>query len=386
MIDSPARVQAFLDELSRAGDAPARRDLARMLQRLQREQPDATSVPMWSEAYLTQLIKKEQYDLDPQEVRRYFAYDHVRDGILQLTRDLMGVEIRPWKTPVWDPSVESYEMLDGGQVIGRFYFDTHPRAGKFNHAAVFGIRPGVAGGSLPVAALVTSFPAGDHRTGLMEHRDVEVFLHEYGHLIHAMLSGGKRYALSAMGNLEPDFMEAPSKMLENFVWDYDTLARFAVDEHGKTIPRELVEKMNRARYFGEALRDRRQLSLANASLVMYRGPPQADLTAQFTRAYDAYALQPYPQGVQPQNAFPHLAPQPGTYYKYMWSQTLALDLFARFEREGVRNPGVARDYRHKVLGPGGSMPAAALVEGFLGRPSSLDAYRARLEKSADPVP
>jgi thimet oligopeptidase len=380
MIDTPAKVQAFMDELMRAGDADARRDDARMLARLQRDQPSASSVPMWSDAYLTQLIKQEQYDLDLREVRRYFAYDNVRDGILQITRDLMGVEIRPWQTEVWDPSVETYEMLDGGKVIGRFYFDTHPRPGKFSHAAVFGIRSGVAGGSIPIAALVTSFPAGDHRTGLMEHRDVEVFLHEFGHLIHAMMSGNKRYSLSAMGNLEPDFIEAPSRMLENFVWDYDTLAHFAVDEKGNTIPRGLVERMNRARYFGEALRDRRQLSLANASLSYSLGPPEADLTAHFLRAYGKYALQPYPTGVQPQNAFPHLAPQPATYYKYMWSQTIALDMFARFEREGVRNPAVARDYRMKVLAPGGSMPAASLVEGFLGRPPTLDAYRARLAK------
>jgi thimet oligopeptidase len=110
------------------------------------------------------------------------------------------------------------------------------------------------------------------------------------------------------------------------------------------------------------------------------GPPEADLTAHFMRAYDQYALQPYPKGVHPQNAFPHLAPQPATYYKYMWSQTIALDMFARFEREGVRNPAVARDYRDKVLAPAGAMPAAALVEGFLGRPPSLEAYRARLAK------
>jgi len=380
MIDTPAKVQTFLDELMRAGNAQARRDDTRMLERLRREQPGATAVPMWNDAYLTQLIKREQYDLDPQEVRRYFDYDNVRDGILQLTRDLMGVEIRPWQTAVWDPSVETYEMLDSGQVIGRFYLDTHPRPGKFNHAAVFGIRAGVAGGSIPMAALVTSFPAGDHRTGLMEHRDVEVFLHEYGHLIHAMLSGNKRYALSDMDNLEPDFIEAPSRMLENFVWDYDTLARFAVDDTGQVIPHELVERMNRARYFGEALRDRRQLSLANASLSYYLGPPEADLTAQFMRAYDKYALQPYLVGVHPQDAFPHLAPQSAAYYKYMWSQTLALDMFARFEREGVRNPAVARDYRQKVLAPGGAMPAAALVEGFLGRPPSLEAYRDRLAK------
>jgi thimet oligopeptidase len=384
MIDTPAKVQAFMGELMRAGDAHARRDDALMLKRLQREQPGASAVPAWSDAYLTQLIKKEQYDLDPQEVRRYFAYDNVRDGILQLTRDLMGVEIRPWRTQAWDPSVEAYEMLDGTKVIGRFYFDTHPRPGKFNHAAVFGIRSGITGGSIPVAALVTSFPAGGHRTGLMEHRDVEVFLHEFGHLIHVMMSGNKRYALSSMGNLEPDFIEAPSRMLENFVWDYDTLARFAVDDQGQVIPRALVERMNRARYFGEALRDRRQLALANASLSYYMGPPEADLTAHFMRAYDQYALQPYPKGVHPQNAFPHLAPQPATYYKYMWSQTLALDMFTRFESEGVRNPVVARDYREQVLAPGGSMPAAKLVENFLGRPPSLQAYRARLAKGDNP--
>ena len=380
MLQSPAAVQAFLDELLQAGDALARRDDARMLERLRREQPDAVAVPLWNDAYLIQAIKKEQYDLDPQEVRRYFAYDNVRDGILQLTRDLMGVEIRRWDTEVWDPSVEAYEMLDGGVVIGRFYFDTHPRPGKFSHAEVLPIRAGVVGGSLPIAALITNFPAGDHRTGLMEHRNVEVFLHEYGHLIHALLSGGKRYSLSSMSGLEPDFIEAPSRMLENFVWDYDTLARFAVDEQGLTIPRELVERMNRARYFGEAMRDRRQLSLASVSLSYYLGPPEDDLAAQFMRSYDRYALQSYPADVHPQAAFPHLARQWAGYYKYMLSQTLALDMFSRFESEGVRNPAVARDYRQKVLGPGGTMPAAALVEDFLGRPSTLDAYRARLAK------
>lgn len=381
MVDSPARVTALLDDLLRAGDAQARRDSGRMLARLRQDQPDATLVPAWSQAYVTQLVKKEQYDLDAQEVRRYFAYDQVRDGILQLTRDLMGVEIRPWRTAVWHPSVEAYEMLDGGEVIGRFYFDTHPRPGKFSHAAVFPIRFGVEGGSLPVAALVTNFPAGGHDTGLMEHRGVELFLHEYGHLIHAMLSGRKRWTLSGMNGLEPDFIEVPSKMLENFIWDYDTLARFAVDAQGRTIPRELVERMNRARAFGAAQLDRRQISLANASLSYYRGPPEADLSAQFLREYGRYALDPLPAGVSPQNAFPHLAPQSAAYYKYMWAQVLSLDLFTRFASEGVRNPAVARAYRDQVLAPGGSRPAAQLVEGFLGRPPSLEAYRARLAES-----
>ncbi|MBN8830231.1 MAG: Zn-dependent oligopeptidase [Sphingomonadales bacterium] len=380
MIGTPEKALAFLADAGRAGESAAKRDYERMVRRLAADQPGATQLTPWSSGYVTQLIRKESYALDPQEVRRYFAYNNVRDGMLQLTRDLMGVEIRPWKTPVWDPSVEAYEMLDKGKVIGRFYFDTHPRPGKYSHANVVPLRSGIRGRILPTAALVTNFPAGDHKTGLMEHRDVETFLHEYGHLIHVLMAGQQDYALSGPLNLEWDFIEAPSQMLENFVWDYDTLARFAVDADGKTIPRELVGKMNRARYFGEALGDRRQYGLANVSLSYHLGLPEADLTGQYAKAYDAYGLPQTPADVHPQASFGHLNGYSAFYYTYMWSKTISTDLFTRFKQEGLRNPAVARAYREKVLEPGSSKPAAALVQDFLGRPFSLDAYKARLNE------
>lgn len=380
MIGTPAKAQAFIQEAVQVGDAAARRDYALMVDRLKVDQPGATEVPMWSNGYVSQLVRKENYALDPQEVRRYFAYNNVRDGMLQLTRDLMGVEIRPWKTPVWDPSVEAYEMLDGGKVIGRFYFDTHPRPGKYSHANVVPLRSGIDGRVIPTAALVTNFPAGDHKTGLMEHRDVETFLHEYGHLIHVMMAGKLRYSLSSMMSIEWDFIEAPSQMLENFVWDYDTLARFAVDADGKTIPRELVAKMNKARRFGEALGDRRQFGLSSVSLGYYSGPPEADLSAQYAKIYNAFALQPMPDGVHPQDSFGHLNGYSAYYYTYMWSKMISTDLFTRFEKEGLRNPAVAKAYREKVLAQGGAKPAARLIEDFLGRPLSLESYRAALTK------
>jgi thimet oligopeptidase len=380
MIGTPAKARAFIADAVKAGDASARRDYGVMLQRLQKDQPGATQVPLWSSNYVSQLIRKENYALDPQEVRRYFAYNNVRDGMLQLTRDLMGVEIRPWKTQLWNNSVEAYEMLDNGKVIGRFYFDTHPRPGKYSHANVIPLRAGVKGRVIPVAALVTNFPAGDHTIGLMEHRDVETFLHEYGHLIHVLMAGQQNYAQSGPLNMEWDFIEAPSQMLENFVWDYDTLARFAVDKDGQPIPRALVEKMNRARYFGEALGDRRQYSLANVSLGYHTGLPGADLSAQYRDAYNSFALQPMPETVHPQASFGHLNGYSAFYYTYMWSKTISTDLFTRFEKEGLRNPAVARAYREKVLAPGGAKPAASLAEDFLDRPLSLDAYRAGLAK------
>lgn len=381
MIGSPANASKFLDEIATVVDAPARRDLGKMLVRLKAIDPAATSVPAWSTAYLSQLIRKEQYAVDPQEVRQYFAYDNVRDGILQLTRDLFGVQIRKWDTPLWAPEVEAYEMLEGGKVIGRFYMDNHPREGKYSHANVIPIRTGLTDRALPVGILVCNFPAGDHSTGLMEHRDVETFLHEYGHLLHVIFAGRQHWAQQGPFGLEWDFVEAPSQMLENWVWDYETLRRFAVNAKGEPIPKALVEKMNQARGFTEAFGDARQLGLSAASLAYHQSPPgDADLTGVYRAAYERYSPIPLPEGVHPEASFGHLTGYSAIYYTYMWSKTISTDLFTRFEQEGLRNPATAKRYRERVLAPGSSKPAATLVADFLGRPLSLDAYRARLAR------
>lgn len=381
MIGSPANAAKFLDEIATVVDAPAKRDLGKMLTRLKAIDPKATSVSAWSTGYLSQLIRKEQYAVDPQEVRQYFAYDNVRGGILKLTQDLFGVQIRKWDTPLWALGVEAYEMVEGGKVIGRFYMDNHPREGKYTHANVIPIRAGLTDRQLPVGILVCNFPAGGHETGLMEHRDVETFLHEFGHLLHLIFAGRQQWAQQGPFGLEWDFVEAPSQMLENWVWDYDTLKSFAVNAKGEPIPKALVEKMNRARGFTEAFGDARQLGLSSASLAYHLSPPgEADLSGIYRTAYDRYSPIPMPEGLHPQASFGHLTGYSAIYYTYMWSKTISTDLFTRFEREGLRNPATARRYRQMVLAPGSSKPAATLVSDFLGRPLSLDAYKARLAK------
>jgi len=382
MIGSPANAQNFLDEINRVADAPARRDYQLMLTRLRQIDPAATTVPVWSTSYLSQLIRKEQYEVNPQEVRQYFAYDNVRDGILQLTRDLFGVEIRRWETPLWAPGVEAYEMYEGGRLIGRFYMDNHPRPGKFNHANVIPIRYGLTDRAVPVGILVCNFPTGDHSTGLMEHRDVETFLHEFGHLLHVIFSGRQRWGQANMGNLEWDFVESPSQMLENWVWDYETLRRFAVNAQGQPIPQALVQRMNRARGFAEAFGDKRQLGLSAVSLAYHlRAPGASDLTETFRTAYNAYSPVQMPAGLHPQDSFGHLTGYSAIYYTYMWSKSISTDLFTGFERAGLRDQATARRYRELVLARGSSRPAASLVSDFLGRPLSLDAYRNRLTRT-----
>ena len=380
MVNSPAKVQALIDEMAAAARPAAERDYAKNLQVLRELRPGAETIEYWQTSWLSPKVQQRFYDYDPQEARQYFAYDNVRDGILRLTEDLFGIEIREWDTPVWDPEVETYEMVDGGKVIGRFYFDSHPRPGKYSHANMIPLRPGVEGVAPPVGALVMNFPDGDHSTGLMEHGDVETFLHEFGHMIHGMFGGTQRWFGQSGIATEWDFVEAPSQMLENWVYDYDTLAQFAVDKDGKTIPRELVEKMNRARYFNLGMGDMTQLGYSNISLQFHQNEVPADLGAATRDWRDAYALVPSPEYLQMQDAFGHLNGYSAIYYTYRWSKVIADDLFTRFDAEGLRNAQTAADYRKAVLEPGGTRPAAALVRDFLGRDVTLDAYRAELEK------
>jgi thimet oligopeptidase len=382
MIGSPANAERFLGEINQVAQAPSDRDTALMLARLKQIDPAATAVPAWSTAYLQQLVRKEQFEVDPQEVRQYFAYNNVRDGILQLTQDLFGVEIRRWETPLWAPGVEAYEMFDHGQLIGRFYMDNHPRPGKYTHANVIPIRTGLTDRQVPIGILVCNFPTGDHSTGLMEHRDVETFLHEFGHLLHLVFSGRQEWTQANGFNLEWDFVEAPSQMLENWVWDYETLRRFAVNAQGQPIPQALVERMNRSRGFAEAFNDRRQLALANISLAYHLNPPgTGDLTEIYRTANDRYNPIPMMDGIHPEASFGHLTGYSSIYYTYMWSKAISTDLFTNFERNGLRGPATARRYRELVLAPGSSKPAATLVSDFLGRPLSLDSYRARLTRT-----
>ena len=381
MLDTPAKVESLIAEMSAAAKPAAERDYAKKLALWQTLKPGATGIEPWNNAFLTNLVQKQSYALDRQELRKYFAYNDVRDGILKLTEDLFGVDIRPWNTPKWDPSVETYEVYEKGKVIGRMYLDSHPRPGKYQHANMVPLRTGLKGRTIPVAALVMNLPEGDHSTGLMEHGDVVTFLHEYGHMLHGIFGGqSAKWAGTSGITTEWDFVEAPSQMLEEWVFDYDTLKTFGRDAAGNPIPRDLVATLNKARYFDLGMGDMRQLGLSNISLGLHRAAAPANLGARTRELENAYDLIPYPDFVQMQDSFGHLNGYSAIYYTYRWSKVIADDLFTRFEREGLRNKATAAAYRRLVLAPGGSKPAAELVEDFLGRRISLDAYKAEMAK------
>jgi thimet oligopeptidase len=370
MIGTPENAQAFLDSIGNALDAPVQSELEVMLARLQKDQPDADSVEVWQASYVQNLLRLEDYALDSQEVRTYFQYDRVRDGIFQLTEDLFGVEIEPWDTPTWHEDVETYEILENGELLGRFYMDNHPRPFKYQHAAHWTLRTGIKDKQIPMSGLAQNFPKG-----LMEHSQVETFLHEFGHLLHNMFASTQSWSGVAGMSMERDFVEAPSQMLEEWIWDYDTLSKFAINEVGETIPKSLVDKMTRARYFGRATGTATQIYYANLSLNFYnRAPDSFDLDELMRELESQFAAYPHLPGTHFYANFGHLNGYSSNYYTYQWSLAIATDLFSRFEEAGLRDTDVANDYRRKVLQAAGSKPAADFVADFLGREFSTEAY------------
>jgi thimet oligopeptidase len=355
------------------------KEAARLLARLRKDDPGMASLGAPDTSYAMRLVRKETFDVDPAVVRTYFSFDKVRAGIFSLTEDLFGVRIRPWATEVWSPEVKAYELVEKGKVIGRFYLDMHPRDNKYTHAAMFPIRVGIKGRALPVAALLTNFPEG-----LMEHGQVETFLHEFGHLLHWLFAGQRGFAMQNFGEIENDVIEAPSTLLEEWVWDADTLAKFATDAQGRPIPRVLVDKMVAGRNFGRAFGTMSQLGLASVALDYYSADMSgADLTRRFNETYGRYALAPYPEGSHMHASFGHLSGYGASYYTYQWSEALAADLLSRFRKAGLRDTATARAYRDLVLAPGGSASMNDLARKFLGRDWSVDAYRRELEAGSN---
>ena len=371
MIKTADAARTFIEQIASVSRERAQRDYAQLLSRLKREIPDTETVGDWQKGYLENLIKREDYQVDSQHVRQFFTYDKVRDGLFAITSKLFGIAFVKVEAPVWHDDVEVFEITDGGKTIGRFFLDMHPRDAKFKHAAAFPLVTGVRDQQQPEATLVCNFPAD----GPMEHKQVETFFHEFGHLLHHLLGGEHRWVGISGFNTEWDFVEAPSQMLEEWAWDAQTLRTFATNEAGEPIPEELVASMRRARDFGKGVTVAHQMFYASVSLGFYdRDPNGLDTTTLMKSLQERYSPFGYVEDTYFHLSFGHLDGYSAIYYTYMWSLVIAKDLFSRFEEAGMLNTEVAMSYRKQILGPGGSKDAAHMIEAFLGREYTFDSF------------
>jgi thimet oligopeptidase len=291
--------------------------------------------------------------------------------MMKVTSTLYGVEFRPNKSlPVWQADVRGYDVFESGsgKYLSSFYLDLFPRDGKYKHAAAFPIRGvSLAAGRTPVSVLVTNF----NRDGF-DQQELETLFHEFGHVMHGVLSR-TRYVLNAGTRVKRDFVEAPSQMYEEWSRRPESIRLFAqVCPSCKPIDPKLIERMSASRAFGQGIRYARQRLFAAFDMSLHTSTPVdpmqtwMDLERTTPLGHESGTLFPA--------AFGHvMGGYAAGYYGYMWSEVMALDMRSAYGRN-VMDTRVGARYRKLILESGGQRAPGELVEAFLGRKPTTEAF------------
>ncbi|KAJ2616463.1 metalloendopeptidase [Coemansia sp. RSA 1365] len=390
MAKDPNVVLEFEQDLRTRLNALADREIIE-IEALKKADKEAAGEPYdglfsWDFRYYVNMVKERKHNINDEEVKLYFPMKEVTRGVLDIYQEIFSLRfIRVEDPPVWHPDVEMYEVWEAKEdkFVGHFYLDLYPRAGKYNHAAVWPIRHAFtrADGSheYPVAAMVANFPKPTPSApALLKHSDAVTLLHELGHVLHNICSITKWGRFHGT-NTESDFVEAPSQMLENWGWEPEVLSRFAVHyQTGKPIPEALVKKLVAAKNSCAGLLNLRQVFFGMYDMSIHNTTDgQTDVKENFLRLRE--------QIVRFKNGdvdtwgcatFGHMmGGYDAGYYGYLYSLVFSADMFeSRFRKESVINPRTGMDYRNMILFPGGSHDSMVGLENFLGRKPNNKAF------------
>lgn len=347
----------------------------------------------WDYSFYKKYLLRTKYAVDSQKVSEYFPMERVVEGLFKISQDLFQVEMKDvtnraeeLEVPLWHPDVKLYEFYDkaSGKLIGRLFTDLYPRENKYTHAACWGLRPRkvMPDGSIqvPLAALVCNFPKPTPgKPSLLTHDDVETFFHEFGHGLHQIFTE-TTYARFSGTAVARDFVEAPSQMMENWVWNPAVLKTFAKHyKTGQVLPDSVLAGMKAARTLGSGIETEGQfwLGLMDQTFHTAEGG-NIDTTKATNELYDTVTMYDPMPATFYQASFGHLNGYEGAYYGYMWSLVYAQDMFQRFDERGLMNPEAGLYYRKKVLARGGSMDEMDMLRDYLGREPNMKAFMRHL--------
>ena len=372
--------------------------------RLYAQEQSGAEMPVmkpWDVSYWNEKRRKALYDFDSEELRPYFPMTGVLEGMFSIYSELYGIRITQRETAciqegealpegaveVWHPEVLFYEVHDeeSGEHLGSFYADWYPRdtkrAGAWMDCLSCGLPPMNGKPRLPHLALMCgnmSKPVGG-KPALLTHYEVQTVFHEFGHLLHQLLSNVEVESLSGC-NVAWDFVELPSQINENWTWESEALNRFARHwQSGEALPAELLKKMLAARNYGEASFFMRQLCFGKIDLELHTHTEKyagRDIEEVDREILADYRIPLTEQSNSCLRCFSHIfnGGYESGYYSYKWAEMLEADAFSRFAKEGIFNPQTGRDFRRCILSQGNSRPAAELYRDFMQRdpdPSAL---------------
>jgi thimet oligopeptidase len=373
MAQSTARTSAFLDEVKAAVTSAELRDLAALREAKARHlgrTVDATRLERWDVVFYTERLRRERYAVDQDAFRPHFPPQESVQFVMRVAERLFGIRYERVDAALWHPEAQAYAVIDAatGRPLAGLVVDLYPRQGKYNHAAVWSYR-NVAqrSGRTPQAALVVNLD----RQGLTLD-ELETLLHEFGHALHNNLST-TRYTLQAGTNTLHDFAEAPSQMLEDWVYDKRVLALFAdVCPTCKPVPAEMIEQARAARDHAKGSFYARQHLYASYDLALYGRDPAPPMA--LWAAMEGATPLGHVAGTRFPAGFSHVASHYAAgYYGYLWSLVVAMDLRTAFGADRL-DPAVGRRYRATVLAEGGQRPPEQLVREFLGRETTSKAF------------
>lgn len=381
MAKTSRRAFRFLEDVGRRVAKKADSEAAELtaLKRDLTGNPNAR-LEQWDRTFYSKVLTRRKYDYDPQKVKEYFQADRVIQALLDISQKIYNLEFKRVPGAWWHEDVVRYDVYSNGEKIGEFYMDLYPRLNKYTHAAAWGLRPhkifpdGPV--QVPVAAIVANFPKpGPGKPSLLSFDDVETFFHEFGHLLHGILST-TRYAQVSGTRVMRDFVEAPSQMFEKWVNDTAVLSTFARHyQTGDPIPATLVERIIRSRNVVSGMETRRQLFYGLYDLTLHTSKKEMDVVKLwFDLKRDVEKMDDIPGTAGPAG-FDHLMGYAAGYYGYMWSKMIAADMYETFrDKGGLLRPVQGVRLRDLVLSQGGAKHPDDLVRSFLGRNPKIDAF------------
>ncbi len=379
MAGRPADVIDFLNELALRTRPAAELELA-AVQELAPETLEAWDVNYWLEQ-----LKQQKFSIADEVLRQYFPVNKVIAGLFELAERLYGVRLSHVEgVEVWHDCVSYFEVRsENGEAIGGFYTDLYARNGKRGGAWIDEciVRKCLGGSKVPpVGYLVCNFsPPNDAGVSLLTHNDVVTLFHEFGHMLHHLLTRVDYPSLAGINGVPWDAVELPSQFMENYAWSFDVLARASGHyKTGEPLPRELFDRLEASRHFGAALAMLRQLEFALFDFrlhVEYEPERGAEPLRVLAEVRDDVALVRHPEYNRLPHSFSHIfaGGYAAGYYSYKWAEVLAADAFAAFEEAGIFDRETALRFRSEILEIGGSRDFMQAYVAFRGRKPTLDA-------------
>jgi thimet oligopeptidase len=379
MVRNAAAAEAFLGDVQRAVADREQRDLAALRAAKARHlgtDPAATVVQRWDLAYYAERVRQQRHRVEQDRLRRHFPPEASLRFVFGLAERLFGVRFEPRAEALWHADARRFDAVDvaSARVLGTLYVDLYPRADKYGGAAVWPFRnASTLAGRKPAAALVVNFD----RKGL-NLEELETLLHEFGHALHTLLST-TRYNAQGGTNVLHDFAEAPSQMLEDWVYDPRVLALVGeVCARCPPVPPQMIERAEQSRRFARGILFARQALFARYDLALH-GSGRHDPMALWASMEGATPVGHVPGSMFPAG-FSHIAGgYAAGYYGYLWSLVVAEDLRTAFAADRL-DPAAGRRYRDTVLANGGQVEPDALVARFLGRAGNSQAFFRALDR------